>query len=49
MPACCCAGLWLLHGYLDESHALSQSIHTTSGSYWHGLTHRREPNFANPE
>jgi hypothetical protein len=47
MAACCLAGLWLLHGYLDESHKLSQDIHTTSGSYWHGLMHRREGDFSN--
>jgi hypothetical protein len=47
MAACCLAGLWLLHGYLDESHKLSQEIETASGSYWHGLMHRREPDFGN--
>jgi len=47
MAACCLAGLWLLHGYLDESHKISQEIETTSGSYWHGLMHRREPDYGN--
>jgi hypothetical protein len=47
MAACCLAGLWLLHGFLDESHKISQEIETTSGSYWHGLMHRREPDFGN--
>jgi hypothetical protein len=47
MGACCLSGLWLLHNYLDESHRISQSIHTTSGSYWHGIMHRREPDFSN--
>jgi hypothetical protein len=47
MAACCQAGLWLLHGYLDESHKIAQEIETTSGSYWHGLMHRREPDFGN--
>lgn len=41
--ACCRAGLWLAGDFLDESHAISQSIETPSGSYWHGLMHRREP------
>jgi hypothetical protein len=47
MAACCLAGLWLLHNYLDESHRISQEIGTTTGSYWHGLMHRREPDFGN--
>jgi hypothetical protein len=47
MAACCLAGLWLLAGNLDESHRLSQEIETPSGSYWHGLMHRMEPDFAN--
>jgi hypothetical protein len=47
MAACCESGLWLLHGYLDESHQISQGIHTPTGSYWHGIMHRREPDFSN--
>jgi len=47
MAAACLAGLWLYHDFLDESHTISQSIETTSGSYWHGLLHRREPDFSN--
>jgi hypothetical protein len=43
----CLAGLWLFHDFLDESHQLSQSIATPEGSYWHGLMHRREPDYAN--
>lgn len=43
----CLAGLWLHHDFLDESHTLSQELHTTEGSYWHGLMHRREPDFSN--
>src|SRR5205823_11683753 len=47
MARCCLAGLWLYHDFLDESHTLSQEIYTTTGSYWHGLMHRREPDYSN--
>jgi hypothetical protein len=44
---CCLAALWLAYDYLDESHTLSQEVHTTDGSYWHGIMHRREPDYGN--
>ncbi len=44
---CCLAGLWLAHGFLDESHAISQEIDSAEGSYWHALVHRREPDYRN--
>jgi hypothetical protein len=44
---CCLSGLWLLYDYLDESHTISQEIHTATGSYWHGIMHRREPDYSN--
>jgi hypothetical protein len=47
MAKACLAGLWLYNDFLDQSHQLSQSIETGVGSYWHGLMHRREPDFAN--
>lgn len=47
MASACLAGLWLLHNFLDQSHQISQSIHTATGSYWHGIMHRREPDFSN--
>ena len=39
----CLAGIWLLHDFLEESHRISQGIPTSTGSYWHGIMHRREP------
>ena len=47
MALCCISGLWLLHDFLDESHRISQDISTSTGSYWHGIMHRREPDAAN--
>jgi hypothetical protein len=47
MAEACLAGLWLLHGFLDESHGLSQRNPTVEGSYWHGIMHRREGDFSN--
>jgi hypothetical protein len=47
MAQACLAGLWLYHDFLDESHTISQDIDTQTGSYWHGLMHRREPDAGN--
>ncbi|NUO83663.1 hypothetical protein HUU05_26610 [candidate division KSB1 bacterium] len=47
MARACLAGLWLYHDFLEESHRLSQSISSSTGSYWHGLMHRREPDYSN--
>ena len=43
----CLAGIWLHHDFLDQSHTLSQSILNTTGSYWHGIMHRREGDYWN--
>ena len=47
LPPACAAGLWLRFDFLDESHAISQELHSPEGSYWHGILHRREPDFSN--
>lgn len=47
MANACLSGLWLYHDFLDESHTISQSIETPTGSYWHGIMHRREPDYGN--
>jgi hypothetical protein len=47
MAEACRAGLFLLYNCFDESHAISQSIETPSGNYWHGILHRREPDYGN--
>lgn len=47
MAVICLSALWLRHGFLDESHRLSQRVDSAEGSYWHGLMHRREGDFWN--
>lgn len=41
------AGLWLYVDELDRSHQISQGIDSSTGSYWHGIMHRREGDFSN--
>ncbi|HEV8607560.1 MAG TPA: hypothetical protein VGQ99_19650 [Tepidisphaeraceae bacterium] len=43
------AGLWLWHDWLDESHLISQSLHSSTGSFWHAIMHRREGDFSNSQ
>ncbi|MEX2113927.1 MAG: hypothetical protein WD845_12125 [Pirellulales bacterium] len=47
MARACLAGLWLRYNFLNESHAISQDLESPTGSYWHGIMHRREPDFGN--
>ena len=41
------AGLWLYVDELDRSHSISQSLTDSTGSFWHGIMHRREGDFSN--
>ncbi|REJ64535.1 MAG: hypothetical protein DWQ31_21665 [Planctomycetota bacterium] len=47
MARACHSGLWLVHNFLDRSHELSQTIKNPTGSFWHGIMHRREGDFSN--
>jgi len=41
----CAALLW--HDYLDQSHSISQNLASSTGSFLHGIMHRREPDYGN--
>ena len=41
------AGLWLYVDDLERSHTVSQTLETKTGSFWHGIMHRREGDFSN--
>lgn len=41
------SGLLLWNDALDESHTISQGLMNQTGSYWHGIMHRREPDYSN--
>ena len=41
------SGLLLWNDALDESHDISQGLENQTGSYWHGIMHRREPDYSN--
>ena len=45
--AACHAGLWLLHDFWNEAHAIAQDLDTPEGAYWHAILHRREPDSFN--
>ncbi len=47
MALACIAALWLRHDYWDQSHNVLQDLDMPEGSYWHGILHRREPDFGN--
>lgn len=41
------AGLHLMNESLELSHNLSQEVHNSTGSYWHGIMHRMEADYSN--
>lgn len=41
------SGLLLWNDALDDSHDISQELGNNTGSYWHGIMHRREPDYSN--
>jgi hypothetical protein len=41
------AGLLLWNDDLEASHTISQSIHSSTGSFWHAIMHRREGDASN--
>lgn len=41
------SALWLYVDDLDRSHRISQDLHDSTGSYLHGIMHRREGDFWN--
>lgn len=47
MAAAVVSAMWLYHGFLDASHTISQSLESPTGSFLHGIMHRREGDFGN--
>ena len=41
------SGLLLWNDALNDSHDISQELSNNIGSYWHGIMHRREPDYSN--
>ena len=44
---CVRSALFLYLSALDDSHKISQDIPSTTGSFWHGIMHRQEPDYSN--
>ena len=40
-------GVWLWHDALAEAHVIAQGLPSDTGSFWHGIVHRRQGDFAN--
>lgn len=47
MAAALRSGILVRADLFEEPHAICQEIPTATGSYWHAIVHRREPDFAN--
>ena len=45
--ACIKAGLLEWNDDIHASHDICQDIYSKTGSYWHGIMHRREPDYGN--
>ena len=41
------SGLYLCNGSLEKAHVLAQGVPDATGSYWHGIMHRMEPDYDN--
>lgn len=41
------SGIYEIHDYLDEAHRCAQAADNRDGAYWHGIMHRREPDYSN--
>src|SRR6185295_8254979 len=41
------SGLFLYLSCFDEAHQIAQDLASTTGSYWHGILHRQEPDYSN--
>ncbi len=41
------SGLLIWNDALNDSHDISQGLSNNTGSYWHGIMHRREPDYSN--
>lgn len=47
MALCSVGALWLKADFFDAAHEIFQEIPTSTGSLWHGISHRREGDFGN--
>ena len=47
LPPTLRSALWLYVDDLGRSHTISQGMQSATGSFWHGIMHRREGDFPN--